>query len=41
MLIIMGLENIIKYMINNNETKVRNTRLGYKINKYQKIFEEI
>ena len=41
MLIIIGRENMIKYMINNNETKVRNTGLVYKINKYQKIFEEI
>lgn len=41
MLIIIGRENIIKYMIENSEIKTRKTGLAYKINKYKKIFEEI
>lgn len=41
MLIIIGRESIISYMINNNDTKTRNTGLKYKINKYKEIFEII
>lgn len=41
MLIIVGRENMIKYMISNSETKTRTTGLTYKIKKYEKIFNEI
>lgn len=39
MLIIVGRESMLSYMIKNNETKARSTGLVYKINKYKEIFE--
>ena len=41
MLIIVGKESMLKFMIRNNEIKSRNTGLIYKINKYKEIFEVI
>ena len=41
MLIIIGKESMIKFMIQNNDIKSRNTGLIYKIKKYKKVFKEI
>jgi exodeoxyribonuclease V alpha subunit len=40
MLIIVGKESMIRYMIHNCDTKSRNTGLVFKIKKYQELFNE-
>ena len=39
MLIVLGKESVMHYMIQNNDTKSRSTGLVYKIQKYQEIFK--
>ena len=41
LLVIVGNENVVKYMINNANTKDRNTGLKYKLEKYMQIFNNI
>ena len=41
LLVIVGEEQIIKYMIENNNTKKRNTGLKFKLEKYMQIFRKI
>lgn len=41
MLVVVGKESVLSYMIKNNETKARNTGLMYKLKKYKEIFEVI
>lgn len=41
LLVIVGNENIIKFMINNNNIKSRNTGLKYKLQKYMQIFNNM
>ena len=41
MLIIVGKESMISYMIKNNDIKSRNTGLIYKLTKYKEIFKAI
>lgn len=38
LLIIIGNESVVKYMINNSNTKERNTGLKYKLEKYIEVF---
>lgn len=40
LLVIVGNESVIKYMINNINTKERNTGLKYKLEKYMNIFND-
>jgi len=40
MLIIIGKESMVRFMIHNCDTKTRNTGLIYKLKKYQEIFDE-
>lgn len=40
-LIIVGKESIVNYMINNNNTQLRNTGLKYKMNKYLEIWRGV
>ena len=40
-LIIVGKENILEYMISNNNTKSRNTGLKQKMNKYLEIWRGV
>jgi exodeoxyribonuclease V alpha subunit len=39
MLIIIGKESVVSHMIRNNETKLRNTGLVYKLSKYKEVFK--
>lgn len=41
LLVIVGEENIVYHMIQNNNTKVRNTGLKYKLEKYMQIFQKV
>ncbi|MBQ9267640.1 MAG: ATP-dependent RecD-like DNA helicase [Clostridia bacterium] len=41
LLIVVGNENVVKYMINNANTKNRNTGLKYKLEKYMQIFNDM
>ena len=41
LLVIVGEEQIVKHMIENNNTKRRNTGLKYKLEKYMQIFSQI
>ena len=41
LLVIVGEEQIVKHMIENNNTKKRNTGLKYKLEKYMQIFNKI
>lgn len=40
MLVVIGNETVIQYMVKNQNTKERNTGLKYKLNKYVEIFKE-
>ncbi len=41
MLIIVGKESMLSYMIKNADTKARNTGLVYKLNKYEEVFKAL
>ena len=41
MLVVVGRESMLNFMIKNNDTKSRNTGLIYKIKKYKEIFNVI